>query len=209
VEAAEIKALTRTRTWGNVGKVPQAEWTCGYCSRFVASDQGWQLSPVSGGYMHIRVCSNCGAPTFFLTNDTDYAPAPLPGHAVDNVPSDLAILFQEARASAGAGAPTAAVMTCRKILMHIAVQEGAKENLSFKAYVNFLAENHYTPPKSDKWVDYIRDLGNDANHEIKVMTAQDARIVIKFVQMLLEFLYEAQGMVPAPAPAPAPAAPTS
>jgi hypothetical protein len=141
--------------------------------------------------------TEAGTPTFFLPGDQDYAPVPLPGRAVDNVPAELGSLFHEARASAGAGAFTAAVLTCRKILMHIAVEEGAKENLSFVAYVDYLVDHHYAPPKSDAWIDYIRKLGNEANHEIVINTTRDAQVVIKFVQMLLEFLYEAQGMLPA------------
>jgi len=39
-------------------------------------------------------------------------------------------------------------------------------------------------------VDHIRQKGNEANHEIKVMTAQDARDLVSFLEMLLKFVYE-------------------
>jgi hypothetical protein len=199
VEASKFKMWLTKQTWHMVDQVPAAEWDCGYCGSHVGSDRGWWIESNGAGRFHIRICSSCQGPTFFVQNDAEYAPAPLPGHEVNDVPQDLAALFHEARASAGAGAYTAAVLTCRKILMHIAVEEGAKTNLSFVDYVDYLQKNHYAPPKSDAWVDYIRKLGNEANHEIKINTAKDAQIVIKFVQMLLEFLYEAQGMVPGPA----------
>src|SRR5438067_4761130 len=149
-------------------KVPPAEWTCGYCGNLVASDQGFQINPRAGGHLHIRICSYCGGPTFFLPGDAEYSPAAMPGREIENVPAELASLFHEARASAGAGAFTSAVLTCRKILMHIAVVEAAKEGLSFVAYVDYLADHHYAPPKSEAWVDYIRKLGNEANHDITI-----------------------------------------
>jgi Domain of unknown function (DUF4145) len=200
VDASKFRGMIRNQPWHMVQPVPPAEWDCGYCGSHVGSDKGWHIAPNSGtAPLHIRICSNCLGPTFFLQNDGEYSPAPLPGREVENVPSELAALFHEARASAGAGASTAAVLTCRKILMHLAVEEGAQPNLTFVAYVDFLQKNHFAPPKSDAWVDYIRQLGNEANHEIKLMTPRDAQVVIKFVEMLLQFLYEAQGMLAGPA----------
>ena len=54
------------------------------------------------------------------------------------------------------------------------------------------------PPNGKVWVDYIRQRGNEANHEIALMTQQDAEALITFVEMLLRFIYEFPGMVPTP-----------
>ena len=47
-------------------------------------------------------------------------------------------------------------------------------------------------------VDHIRKKGNEANHEIKLMTQADAEELIAFTEMLLKFFYEFQNRVPAP-----------
>ena len=155
MDASKFKAATSGKSWNHVQAVGAAEWTCGYCGKLVASDRGWSLAPSSGGYLYIRICSYCAGPTFFLDGG-EYSPSPTPGRAVDHVPADLAALYGEARATAGAGAPTAAVMACRTILMHIAVQEGAQPGQSFVSYVDYLVQNHFAPPKSKAWIDYIR-----------------------------------------------------
>jgi hypothetical protein len=85
---------------------------------------------------------------------------------------------------------TAAVMCCRKLLMNVAVSEGAKEGLKFSQYVKYLADEGHIPPKVTKWVDYIRNKGNDANHEIEIMAREDAERLIKFSEMLLRIMYE-------------------
>ena len=74
--------------------------------------------------------------------------------------------------------------------MHIAVEQGAAENMSFREYVDYLDDNGYLPPKSKEWVDHIRDQGNEANHEIIVKTANDAKKLIDFIEMLSKFIYE-------------------
>jgi hypothetical protein len=81
--------------------------------------------------------------------------------------------------------------------MHIAVQEGAEADKNFFYYVKYLAENGFVPPKGTAWVDYIRTRGNEANHEIKIMEAVDSQTLIAFVEMLLRFIYEFPGLVPA------------
>jgi hypothetical protein len=117
-----------------------------------------------------------------------------------NVPSDVEAMYEEARACTGANAHTAAVLICRKLLMHIAVAEGAKPGLSFRDYVDYLAANNYLPPRGRDWVDHVRDKGNEANHEIVKMKKEDAQTLIGFLQMLLIFLYEFPSQV-APKPA--------
>lgn len=65
---------------------------------------------------------------------------------------------------------TTAVMACRKLLMHIAVEKGAEPNKSFNHYVDWMVEHHYVPPGGSGWVDVIRDDANEVNHEIALMT---------------------------------------
>lgn len=98
-------------------------------------------------------------------------------------------------------------MDCRKLLMHVAVDKGAAAGENFVSYVNYLEQNHFTPPGSRDRVDYIRQAGNEANHEIKTMHQQDAENLITFSAMILQFVYEfGQKIKPPPQP---PAPPTS
>jgi hypothetical protein len=144
----------------------------------------------------LRICAGCHRPTFFDENGGAW-PKPLPGRDVEHLPKDTARLFAEARLAAQAGSPTASVMACRKILSHIAVEKGAKENQSFKAYIEYLADKGYVTPDGRVWVDYIKDRGNDANHEIMLMTEKDAVGVLHLTENLLRNVYELPKQVPA------------
>jgi hypothetical protein len=74
--------------------------------------------------------------------------------------------------------------------MHIAVEQGAPEGKSFLAYVEFLSKEGFVPPHGKEWVDHIREKGNEANHEIVLMSQNDAIDLINFSEMLLKFIYE-------------------
>jgi len=115
---------------------------------------------------------------------------------VGNLPDDVRAIYEESRSSVTVNAFTGAVMLCRKILMHVAVGKGAKEDLSFQQYVKWLIDEHYVPRGSDAWLDYIRKRGNDANHEITLMAKDDAVGVLRFTEALLRNLYELPASVP-------------
>ncbi len=91
---------------------------------------------------------------------------------------------------------TATVLICRKMLMNIAVNQGAGEGLKFIEYVNYLAEQGYIPPNGRHWVDHIRKKGNEANHEITSMNQEDGKDLLIFIEMLLKFIYEFPNLVP-------------
>jgi hypothetical protein len=87
------------------------------------------------------------------------------------------------------------------MLMNIAVEEGDKEGKNFIEYVDYLDGKGFIPPHGKPWVDYIRKRGNEANHEITLMSADDAEGMLRLVQKLLEDIYEFPKLVPqTPAP---------
>lgn len=203
MDAVKLAGL-KDRPWPGATVQPAQHWKCGYCNREVGSSTGYCVQMPNGPSFYIRICGNCNGPTFFAA-DGDYSPGALPGNPIEHVPAELAPLFQEARASAAAGAHTSAVLTCRKMLMHIAVLQGAKAGQSFFEYITYLAKEGYVPPNGTVWVDYIRRRSNEANHEIVLMTKEDAIALIAFVEMLLRFIYELPNLAPA-APGAPPAA---
>ncbi len=185
--------------WHGTSEVEPATYICAYCGDKVAAAVGYYaLIGPSSRVGFIRICPNCHGPAFFF--GPFQVPSSMPGNTVNAVPAEISQLYQEARLSAGAGAYTAAVLICRKLLMHIAVAEGAAPGRSFVEYVEYLDSKSFVPPKGKRWVDYIRKRGNEANHEIRLMGEQDAVSLISFIEMLLRFIYEFPGMIPADTP---------
>ena len=136
--------------WYNTQSVEAITWHRGYCGNKVSSKTGYYATSSTSGQgqrlSHIRICPSRHGPTAFIKRGK-HSPSYPPGDPVPNTPDELGRLYMEARLSAGAGAYTAAVLVCRKMLMNIGVAEGAKENLSFIKYVEYLADNGFVPPK--------------------------------------------------------------
>ena len=177
-------------SWQNLNKIESRSYTCGYCGNVVASASGYFLE---GSPDRIRICPHCQKPTYFGEKQV---PGVAPGIAVANLPKDIEALYNEARYCVAIGSYTSAVLTCRKLLMSIAVSEKAKPGESFISYVEYLANNGFVPPNGRGWVDHIRTKGNEANHEIALMKKEDAEELISFSEMLLKFIYEFPARVP-------------
>jgi hypothetical protein len=78
--------------------------------------------------------------------------------------------------------------------MNVAVSKGAAEGEQFIKYIEYLDSQGYVPPDGKRWVDHIRQKGNEATHEIKQMWQHDAQTLITFTEMLLRFVYEFPAM---------------
>lgn len=178
--------------WQNLGNVGAHQYTCGYCGKVVGSDRGYY--PAQSPH-RIYICPFCTRPSFFEADKQ--TPGVAYGSEVAHLPEGVEALYREARNCVAISSHTAAVLTCRKLLMNIAVAQGAKEGQAFMAYVEYLAAQGYVPPHGKGWVDHIRNKGNEANHEIKLMEKADAENLILFVEMLLKFIYEFPKKIPA------------
>ncbi|MDZ8024294.1 MAG: DUF4145 domain-containing protein [Nostoc sp. DedQUE11] len=142
-----------------------------------------------------KTSSNCNGATFFFPfKDSVYPSYPF-GNLVLHLPKDIEAIYEEARKCTSTYCYSAAVLICRKILMNLAVAQGAKEGLKFIEYVKFLSDNGYIPPNGKHWVDHIRQKGNEATHEIALMNEADAKNILVFTEMLLKFIYEFPAMV--------------
>jgi Domain of unknown function (DUF4145) len=138
--------------------------------------------------MCIAICPNCTLPSV-VDGRGRTEPPPLYGDDVEHLPKDVKALFMEARRAVHP-APSSAGYACRKLLMHVAVDKGAPVDARFVEYVDFLEANGHVPPGAKPWVDEIRQLGNDANHDITLLTHEEAKTVVDFTTMLLRLGYE-------------------
>ena len=180
--------------WDTQSDLPSRDYVCGHCGRDVSSAVGFNGNiPERGSTSTYRVasylCHRCGKPTFF-DRDNSQVPGPPFGRHVEKLPSDVAAVYDEARNCMKVNGYTAAVLCCRKLLMHLAHEKGAEEGRTFHEYVEYLSVAGYTPPDSKQRVHRIREMGNEANHEIKLMGRADAEELLTFIGMLLFFMYE-------------------
>jgi len=184
-------------TWDQTKALPARSYTCSYCGNLVSSGTGY----AGGGVARtIYICPHCQEPTYWWGDKR--VPDVAPGAEVSSLPADVSALYREARSSSAAGAHTASVLACRKLLMNIGVSLKAPEGKPFIFYVDYLATQGYVPPNGRGWVDHIRTRGNEATHEIRLMSAADSTELITFIEMLLKFIYEFPSRVPAATPPP-------
>ena len=184
-------------TWSHAHGIQAKQYVCGYCDNKVASAVGYVAEQnVMGLQPYIYVCPNCTRPSHISDSEDLQIPGIAPGNDVDHLPDEIGKLYNEARQCVSINSHTAAVLTCRKLLMNIAVSQGAEAGKSFISYVKYLSDTGYVPPNGKGWVDHIRKTGNEANHEIKLMGQEDAEELIAFSEMLLKFIYEFPAKVP-------------
>lgn len=183
--------------WQNKTTIESRKYVCGFCGSTVASSQGYCTNDTTNGYQgFIYICPHCDGPSFIL--GSKQLPGVAPGNTVQHLPADIEVLYNEARQAVSVNAFTAAVLACRKLLMNIAVNHGAKEGATFVSYVEHLANAGFVPPNGRAWVDHIRSKGNEATHEIKLMSSTEATELISFAEMLLKFIYEFPSKIPTP-----------
>lgn len=176
---------------------------------FEASDQdAWFLTPCSvcgGSQMAVIAitkdratawlrCVACS--TGHVRNRDAVSPSVMPLRDPVGVPDVELNTWREVRKCLGIRANTAAVMMCRKILLHVAVAQGLPAQNSkgrapsFTDAVKYLEDEEVITKRMRKWVKKIKDVGNDANHEIMPVTAEQALDVATFTEQLLRLAYE-------------------
>lgn len=180
--------------WTSLNLIESRNYQCSHttCNNMVASNVG--MYETDDTRTRIYICPHCNNPTFFISGIQ--MPGNTPGAAVRSLPDEIATLYDEARKCVSIGAYTASVLLNRKLLMHIAVQQQAEPGKAFAHYVNYLADKGFVPPNGKDWVTHIKSKGNEANHEIILMTRVDAEELIVFMEMLLKFIYEFPARIP-------------
>ncbi len=180
--------------WTPILNIDSRSYKCGYCSSQLSSEKGFiaNLSDrgINRGRAFIYICHFCGKPTFFNI-EGEQTPNAIYGQNISGIEDNkINKLYEEARKCIGVGASTSAVLACRKLLMHIAVEKGATSNLKFIEYVEYLSDKGYIPTDSKEWVNEIREKGNEATHEIVIITENEAKDLIQLTEMLLKIIYQ-------------------
>ena len=180
----------------------QYPYHCGWCGNRVVSSIDWKSDFVKSHTLYYRmvisICAYCTKPTIFTFSGQhpddlrpkSVIPAPDMNKNVAGMPYEIEQAYAEACACLSQNAPTAAVMMCRKLLIYIAVQEGAEKDWDgYERYVDFLKKEGHVPPKAHKMTDFVRKIGNSANHQLKPINAKDAEALLNFIGTLLIFIY--------------------
>lgn len=190
-------------SWVGSGDLDSHSYVCGHCNHPLASKEGYRgVCEYYAGqgyrkaFAYVYICHFCHRPTFFCDDFKIQIPGTFFGVEVSNIDDEsVKNLYEEARRATSANCYTAAVLACRKLLMHIAVSKGAEANKSFAYYVDYLSEKNFVPPDAKSWIDHIRKIGNQANHEISIVEPTDAKELLEFVGMLLKIIYEFPAIV--------------
>lgn len=179
-------------SWQNIGTYVTRKYTCGYCGESISSEKGYfGVHRQTGSHnFFIYLCHFCDKPTFFNEDNTQTPGAVFGGKVKDISDKNVEELYEEARKGFSTSSYTSVVLACRKLLMHVAVAKGAPTGKNFIEYVEYLSSNNFIPPDAKDWVDHIRTKGNEANHEILIMSRDDAEDLISFSEMLLKIVYE-------------------
>lgn len=136
-----------------------------------------------------------------VINDAAISPASMPLDTPKILTGDDLTAWNEVRACLSAGAYTAALMMCRKLLFHIAVAHGlpaknAKDRApTFQEALDHLETEGVVTKLMLPWVAKIKDLGNDANHELPTMSKAEALDIAEFTRQLIRLAYELPAMV--------------
>ena len=183
--------------WLSQRKIKSRKYNCSHCGCNISSEIGYCIThgidsetPTGEGFIYI--CHRCYKPTYF-DNDGRQIPGEVFGKSFDEKifpDKNTFELYKEIQNCMKSSCYTSAVLSARKLLMHIGVDCGAKENQSFFDYVNYLDESGYISPNCKNWVDIIRKKGNEANHEIQLFNETDAKQIIKFVEIMISVIYE-------------------
>jgi len=186
------------------------EYTCAECEASLSSEVGYDHPNGNPITRAVRFCHHDHvtilqfSPGSFPDKVSRQIPASAPRRSIDTIPDGhkaIKTVYDEARACHAAGAHTATVMLCRKILMNLAVEHagstagGEDDNGnkghgdSFEKCVSSLiAAGHIHPNWQDLAHD-VRKAGNEATHHVEPKEPEHADNILRLVEYILMFVY--------------------
>lgn len=182
------------RAWGKPDGTSAGGWhsyLCGHCGTevsgaVIASVDDEQNRGLSGKFIQ---CPKCKEGTFLNISNVAFPGAAF-GPTIQGLPVDVQQAYSEARDCLSVNATTASELICRKILMHVAVDKGAKEGETFKFYIEYLETKGYVTPPMGEWVKLIKNHGNESTHQLAKPERSRAEGTILFTAQLLRSIYE-------------------
>ena len=170
-------------------ELPSHSIECAYCGNTIAPNTGFYFY-IQYEDIFVYKCPLCTNPIIYNSHTDESFPGPMYGRDVKGLPENIQTLYDECRTNYSNKCYTSSQMIARTLLMHIAVEQGAKEGETFAKYIDYLENNGFIPPNGKKWVDFIRKSGNVANHQIVIKEKEETEKVITFLSSLLLFIYE-------------------
>ena len=161
-------------------------YTCGHCGTSVC---GLVICDYAEERIKWLLCPECCGPSV-LTAGGDMYPGALGGPNIQGLRAEVDAAYGEARRCMSVNSFIACELVCRKILMHAAVDKGAKEGDTFAHYIDHLEKKGYITPPMEKWVQLIRRHGNQATHSIEPPDKERAEETLMFTAQLLRLVYE-------------------
>lgn len=110
----------------------------------------------------------------------------------DHWPEAIGRYWLQAKRNLRDGNWDAAALMARSALQ-LALRDHKAEGRSLKQEIESLAGQGILPPLMKDWSDNVRELGNDSAHpkpEQDATDPQDAKDVVRFLDFLLEYLYD-------------------
>jgi hypothetical protein len=164
------------------------DWQQYYCAHCNSQVSGAVIGEYSHSDTKWLFCPNCLKGSTLV--GVGIFPSPKYGPPIEGLPTEVASAYDEVRRCMSVNAHVASELICRKILMHVSVDKGAKPGETFASYLDYLANQGYITPPIKVWADKIRQHGNEATHEINEITRQRAEGTVMFTAELLRLIYE-------------------
>lgn len=171
----------------------------------ITEDIASMVEPDDLEFMHIRyhmaLCRRCSGPFLVetavrsgagdfmeLTSERVLFPAERPLSSA-MLPDAISKSYKEAARAYSAGLYDACAVMCRKCLEALCAEKGARgKNLA--ARLSSLQSSGTIDARLFKWADQLRLVGNDAAHDLTIITdADDARDTLEFVEAILTYIY--------------------
>ena len=186
VEENRIQAL------GPSERLARFNYKCGHCGR----DNSGRVVSIyhvddnrNNPMSRFMLCTSCAKGSVW-THPDRIVPGTNPGENLEGLPEEVNEAYEEARQCFAINSYTGCELLCRKILMHIAVDKGAKEGEPFESYLVFLETKGYITPPIKAWADIIRKNGNASTHKLEKPSKERAENTFMFTMQLLRIIYE-------------------
>ncbi len=174
------------------GSTPDSwiQYTCGHCGNQVSGAVIGSAADNSIGEITARwlQCRTCFGPS--AQHEGRIFPGAAFGPVLQGLPEPVEAGYEEARRCFSTNAFTAVELMCRKILMHVACDKGAKEGQTFVSYLDYLEKEGYVTPAMRNWVKLIKDHGNESTHRLETPDQGRAAGTLLFTVQLLRTIYE-------------------